>query len=201
MNSENSKTSETYRPILNLSDKINLKKSDKYVASTIHGQILKGYTNNKFKISAPSWNEIFELPNRSYFVSDIKDYLEFTIKKHETSTDNPPIRIYVNKIEARTTLEVKTGYYLELLTPETIKVHGSPKIKINKDKIVKNASHSVVNEVALVNCNIVNNDYQYDSRVFYAFAPNKSFTQVLNVSPKNFMFSKTFNSEFPYNES
>ena len=64
MNSENSKTSETYRPILNLSDKINLKKSDKYVASTIHGQILKSYTNNKFKISAPSWNEIFELPNR-----------------------------------------------------------------------------------------------------------------------------------------
>ena len=95
MNSENSKTSETYRPIFNLSDKVNLKKSDKYVASTIHGQILKGYANNKFKISAPSWNEIFELPNRSYFVSDIKDYLEFTIKKHETSTDNPPIRIYV----------------------------------------------------------------------------------------------------------
>ena len=131
----------------------------------------------------------------------MKDYLEFTIKKHETLTDNPPIRIYVNKIEARTTLEVKTRYYLELLTLETIKVHGSPKIKINKDKIGKNASHSVVNEVVLVNCNIVNNDYQYDSRVFYTFAPNKSFTQVLNVSPKNFMFSKTFNSEFPYNES
>ena len=66
------------------------------------------YKNNKFKISAPTWNEEFELPDGSYCVSDIQDYFEYIIKKHETVTDNPSIMIYVNKIENRITFKFKT---------------------------------------------------------------------------------------------
>ena len=73
------------------------------------------------KIAAPTWNEEFELPDGSYFVSDIQDYFEYIIKKHETVADNPSIMIYVNKIENRITFEIKTGYCLQLLTPETMK--------------------------------------------------------------------------------
>ena len=78
MNSENSKTSDPHRLLLNLSDKINLKRSDKYVALSnlsiyyTWKNIKKSYKNNKFKISAPTWNEEFELPDESYSVSDIQ---------------------------------------------------------------------------------------------------------------------------------
>ena len=78
----------------------------------------KSYKNNTFKISGPTWNKEFELPDGSYSVSDIQDYL----KKHETVIDNPSIIIYVNKIENGISFKIKTGYYLELLTPETMKL-------------------------------------------------------------------------------
>ena len=79
----------------------------------------KSYKGNKFKISAPTGNEEFELPNGSYSVSDIQVYFKNIFKKYETVTDNPSIMIYVNKIENRITFKTKAGYYLELLTPET----------------------------------------------------------------------------------
>ena len=97
MNSENSKTSDPHRLLINLSDKINLKRSDKYVALSnlsiyyIWKNIKQSYKNNKFKISAPTSNEDFELPDGSYLVSDIQDYFEYILKKHETVTDNPSI--------------------------------------------------------------------------------------------------------------
>ena len=77
----------------------------------------KSYKNNKFKISVPTWNEEFELADESYSISDIRDYFEYIFKKHGEKTDNPSIRIYkyINKIENRITLKIKTGYYLELL--------------------------------------------------------------------------------------
>ena len=77
----------------------------------------KSYKNNKFKISVPTWNEEFELTDESYSISDIRDYFEYIFKKHGEKTDNPSIRIYIyiNKIENRITLKIKTGYYLELL--------------------------------------------------------------------------------------
>ena len=78
-------------------------------------------------ISAPTWNEKFELPDGSYSVSDIQDCFEYIIKKHETFTDNPTMKIYVNKIENRITFKVKTIYNLELLTPEKMKLHRSTK--------------------------------------------------------------------------
>ena len=87
------------------------------------------YNNNKFKISAPTWNDKFELPDGSYSVSDIQDYFEYILKKHGENIDNPSIRIYVNKIENRIMFKIKTRYHLELLIPETMKLLGSNKIK------------------------------------------------------------------------
>ena len=81
----------------------------------------KSYQSDKFKISALMWNEKFELPDGSYFISDIQDYFEYIIKKYQAVTDNPPIRIYVNEIENRITFKIITGYYLEFLTPRTMK--------------------------------------------------------------------------------
>ena len=89
--------------------------------------------------------------------------------------------IYVNKIENRITFKIKTGYYLELLVSEIMKLLESTKTKITKDKNGENVSHLELTEVVLIHCNIVNNDYQQDSRVLYTFVPNKSFGQLLDI--------------------
>ena len=104
--------------------------------------------------------------------------------------------MYVNKIENTITFKIKTGYYLELLTPETTKLLGSTKNKITKNKNGENVPHIEMTEVILVYCNILNNDYQQDSRVLYTFVPNKLFRSLLEISPTNFISLKTFNSEF-----
>ena len=108
--------------------------------------------------------------------------------------------IYIHKIENRITFKIKTGYYLELLTPETMKLLGSTKSRITKDENGENVSHLEITEVVLIHYNIVNNDYQQNSRVLYTFVPNKSLGQLLDISPKNFTSLKTFNSEFSYIE-
>ena len=77
-------------------------------------------------------------------------------------TDNPPVRIYVNKIENRIIFKTKTGYYLECLSPKTMKLPGSTKNKITMDENGENASHLEINEVVLVHCNIINSDYQHN---------------------------------------
>ena len=104
----------------------------------------------------------------------------------------------MNKIENRITFKIKDGYSLELVTPETMKLLGSTKSKITEDKNGENVPHLEITEVVLVHCNIVDNDYQQDSRVLYTFVPNKSFGSLLEISPTNHIFLKTFNSE--YNE-
>ena len=78
------------------------------------------YSNNKFKISAPTWNDEFDLPDGSYSLSDIQNYFEYIIKKHETIVDSPPVKIYVNKIKSRIVFKIKTGYELELLSKKTM---------------------------------------------------------------------------------
>ena len=92
------------------------------------------YNNNKFKISAPTWNDEFDLPDRFYSVSGIQDYFEYIIRKHETVADNSPVQIYVNKIKNRIVSKIKTGYKLELLSEETIQLLGSSKKDIDKNK-------------------------------------------------------------------
>ena len=202
MNSENSRTSEYHVSVLNLTDKLYLRRGQKTVALSnlsiyyTWENIESSYNNNKFKISAPTWSEEFELPDGSYSVSDIQDYFEYILKKHSKSVDNPSIRIYVNKIENRITFKIKNGYYLELLTPETMKLLGSAENKITKDKNSENEPHLEVVELILVHCNLVNNNYQQHSRILYTFVPNKTFGSLLEISPANRVFLKTFNSEF-----
>ena len=103
----------------------------------------------------------------------LKIILNISLKKHEAVADNLLIKIYVNKIQSRITFKIKTGYYLELLTPETIELLGGTKSKINKGKIGENVPHLEIIEMVLIHCNIVNNDYQQDLRVLHTFVPNK----------------------------
>ena len=84
--------------------------------------------------------------------------------------------------------KIKTGYSLELLTSETMKLLGSAENKIAKDKNGENIPHLEITEVVLVDSNIINNDYQQDPRVLYTFAPNKTFSSLLQISPKNHIF-------------
>ena len=106
------------------------------------------------------------------------------------------MQIYENKIEDRVTSKIKYGYSLELLTPETKKLLGSTENKITKDKNAENVPHLEITEVVLVHCDIVNNDYQQDSRVLYTFVPNKPFGSLLEISPTNHIFLKRFNSDY-----
>ena len=134
-------------------------------------------------MSAPTWNEEFALPDGSYSISDIQDYFEYISKKHGENTDKSSIQIYVNKIENRITFKIKNEYALELLKKETMKLLRSTESKITNDKNEENVPHLEITEVVLVYCNIVNNDYQQDSRVLYTFVPNKSFGSLLDISP------------------
>ena len=93
-------------------------------------------------------------------------------------------------------MKIGLNFSLELLTSETMKLLGSTENKITKDKNGENVPHLEITEVVLVHCNIVNNDYQQDSRVLYTFVPNKPFGSLLEISPTNHIFLKTFNSEF-----
>ena len=147
MNSEKSKTPYPHRLLLNLTDKIGLRTKNKQIPlSNLSSyytwkNIKKLCQNNKFKISAPTWNEEFELPDGSYSISDIQDYLEYILKKHGEKKINPSIKIYINKIENRITFKIKTGHYLELLTPERRKLLGNIKSKITKCKNGENVPY------------------------------------------------------------
>ena len=85
------------------------------------------------------WDEVFELPDESYSISDIQNFFEYVIKKHGTLTDKTPVEIYVNRMQNIITIKFKSGYYLELLTLETMKLLGSIKRKITKDKNRENS--------------------------------------------------------------
>ena len=202
MNSENSRTSEYHVLVFKLTDKLDLRRGQKTIALSnlsiyyTWKNIKSSYNNNKFKISALTWNEEFQLPDGSYPISDIQDYFEYILKRNSEGVDNPPIRIYVNKIENRITFKTKSGYYLELLTPEIMKLLGSTESKITKDKNGENVPHLEVVELVLVHCNLVNNDYQQGLRILHTSVPNKTFGSLLEISPTNHVFLKTFNSEF-----
>ena len=204
MDSKNSKSSKKHVLKLKLTSKLDLQLGEKVIALenlSIHytwKNIKSSYNNNKFKISLPTWSEEFKLPDGSYSVSDIQDYFDYIMNKHGENNNKPLIRIYVNKTENRITFKIKNGYSLKLLTKETMKLLASAENKITKDKNGENVPHLEITEHILVRCNMVNNDYQQDSRVLYTFVPNKPFSSLLEVSPTNLIFLKTYNSE--YNE-
>ena len=118
------------------------------------------------------------------------------LKKHGEKTDNPLIRIWVNKITNRTTFKIKTGYHLKYFILEAIKLIGNTKNEINKDENGENGPHLELIGIILVHCNILNKGYQQNARVLYTFNSNKSFCQLLDISPKLFLFLKPFHSEF-----
>ena len=159
MNTENSKTNGPHRFRLSLADKRNLKNLNKNIALgnlSIYytwKNIKSTFNNSKFKISVPTGNDTFDLPDGSYSIADIQDYFEFIIKKHETLTENPPIQIYPNKIKNRIVFKIKTGYKLELLTPETMRLLGSTKKDVDQDKNGEDVPTLESFEVVLVHCN------------------------------------------------
>ena len=118
MYSENSRTPNAHILILKLIDKLDLRIGKKVIALSnlsicyTWKNIKSCYNKNKFKISAPTWNDQFELPDGSYSVSDIQDYFEYILKKHGENIDKPSTQIYVNKIEIGLHLKLKMGIAL-----------------------------------------------------------------------------------------
>ena len=197
MNTKNSKTSEPNRFKYDLTDKLDLKNPDKNMALrnlSIYytwKNVRSTYNNNKFKISAPTWNETFDLPDGSYNISEIQNYIEYIIKKHETISETAPILIYANTINNRIVFKIKTGYKLELLSKETMKLLGSTTDIIDSDKNSENVPRLENVEVVLVN-----NSYQQASRVLFTFVPTKQYGQLISISPHSLVFLKTMNTEF-----
>ena len=201
MNSKNSKTSEPNRFKYDLTDKLDFKNPNKNMALVnlsiyyTWKNVKSTYNNNKFKISAPTWNETFDLPDGSYNISEIQGYIEYIIKKHETIGENAPILIYANTINNRIVFKIKSGYKLELLSKETMKLLGSTTDTIDADKNSENASKLENVEIVLVHCNLVNNAYQQHSRVLFTFVPTKH-GQLISISPHSLVFLKMMNMDF-----
>ena len=194
MNSEKSKTSETHRFRLDLTDKLDFKDLKKnmalanlsiyYTWKTIKSEC----TNNKVKISAPTWNDTFDLLHGSYSISDIQDYFEFIIKKHETLTEIPLVQLDWNKIKNRT---------VDAWNNEIVRKWGK---NVDQDKGGGNVPKLESVEVALVHCNLVKSDYQHTSKVLFTFVTNKQFGQLINISPRYLTMMNTINTEFSFAE-
>ena len=133
MNTLSSKTNESNKFIYQFTDKLSLKNPNRSIALgnlSIYytwKNIKSEYKTNKFKISAPTWNDEYDLPDGPYSVSDMQDYFEYIIEKDGTIADNSPVQIFVNKIKSRIIFKIKTNYKLELLTKETMQLLGSSK--------------------------------------------------------------------------
>ena len=194
MNSKNSKTNEPYKFKYDLIHKLDLKNPNKNMALAnlniyyTWKNVKSTYNNNKFKISALTWNETFDLPDGSYNISEIQDYFEYIIKKHETIGENAPILIYTNTINNRIVFKIKSGYKLELLSKETMKLLGSTSSIIDADKNSENVPRLENVEVVLVHCNVVNNSYQQHSRVLFTFVPTKRYGQLISISSHSLVF-------------
>ena len=140
------------------------------------------------------------MPDGSYCVSDIQDYFEYIIEKHETIADNPPVHIYLNKIKNSIAFKIKTGYKLELLSEETMQLLGGSKKDIDQNKDGQIVSRLETVEVVLVHYNVVKNNYQQASKVLFTFVPNKQFGQLTTITTHSLTMLKTTNAEFSFIE-
>ena len=142
MNTLNSKTNESNKFIYQFTDELNLKNpNENMVLANLSiyytwKNMKSEYNNNKFKISAPTRNDKFNLLDGSYSVSDIQDYFEYIIKKHEIIADNPPVQIYENKIKNRIAFKIKAGYKLEFQKKQCNYLEAQKKLLI-KTKVEK----------------------------------------------------------------
>ena len=206
MNTENSETNESNKFLYEFTDKFNLKNPSKNVALTnlsiyyIWKNIKSEYSNNKFKISAPNWDDEFDLSHGTYSVLDIQDYFEYIIKKHETIADNPTVKIYVDKIKNRIVFKIKTGYKLELLSEETMQLLESSKKDVDQNKDGEDEQKLESLEVVSVHYNLVDNNYQQASKALFTFVPSKQFGQLITITPHSPTMLKTINAEFSFIE-
>ena len=125
MNSENSNASDLHRLLLSLKKKLYICCSIKFGIYYTWKNLKKSYKNNEFKISAPTCDEVFELPAGSYSISDIQDYLQYIWKNYF----NPSIRVYINKTENKITFKFKTRHYPKLLTPQKMQLLACTKAR------------------------------------------------------------------------
>ena len=206
MNTANSKTKHLNKFVYNFTDKLNLKNPNENIALAnlsiyyILKNVKSDYNNNKFKISAPTWNDTFDVPDGSYSIAALQNYFEYIIKKHETIADIYPVLIYVNEINNRIVFKIKSGFKLELLSKETMKLLGSSTDTIDGDKNSESVPKLESVDLVLVHCNLVNNSYQQASKVLFTFVPNKKYGQLVTVSPETLIMLKTVNTEFSFIE-
>ena len=206
MNTANSKTKHSNKFVYNFLDKLNFKNPNENIALAnlsiyyTWKNVKSDYNNNKFKISAPTWNDTFDVPDGSYSIVALQNYFEYIIKKHETITDISSVLIYVNEINNRIVFEIKSGYKLELLSKKTMKLLGSTSNSIDKDKDSELVPKLESVDLVLVHCNLVNNSYQQASKVLFTFVPNKKYGQLITVSPHSLIMLKTVNTEFSFIE-
>ena len=206
MNTANSKTKHSNKFVYNFIDKLNLKNPNKNIELAnlsiyyTWKNVKSDYNNNKFKISAPMWNDTFDVPDGSYSIDALQNYFEYIIKKHETITDVSPVLIYVNEINNRIVFKIKSGYKLELLSKETMKLLGSSTDTIDGDKNSELAPKLESVDLVLGYCNLVNNSSQKASKVLFTFVSNKKYGQLITVSPERLIMLKTVNSEFSFIE-
>ena len=206
MNTANSKTKHSNKFVYNLTDKVNLKNPNKNIALAnlsiyyTWKNVKSDYNNNKFKISSPTWNDTFDVPDGSYSIAALQNYFEYIIKKHETFADVYPVLIYVNEINNRIVFKIKSGYKLELFSKETMRLLGSSTNTIDGDKNSELVPKLESVDLVLVHCNLVNNSYQQASKVLFTFVPNKKYGQLITVSPETLIMLKTVNTEFSFIE-
>ena len=206
MNTAHSKTKHLNKFVYNFTDKLNLKNSNKSIAlanlsiSYTWKNVKSDYNNNKFKIPAPTWSDTFDVPDGSYSIAALQNYFEYIIKKHETIADVSPVLIYVNEINNRIVFKIKSGYKLELLSKETMKLLGSLTDTIDGDKNSELVPKVESVDLVLVHFNLVNNSYQQAPKVLFTSVPNKKYVQLITVSPEMLVMLKTVNIEFSFIE-
>ena len=176
INTENSKTNKSNRFRYCFTDKLNLRNNKTIALANLSiyfvwKNVKSEYKNNKFKITAPTWSEKFNISDGSYAVTDIQDYLEYIIKKYETITDeDSPIKIYANKVKN--------------INKRNNAVIGKLKKRNFQDKDGELVPKIENVDVVLIHCNVVNNSQEY------SFVPDKQFGELINVEPQSLIMLK-----------
>ena len=175
--------------------------SDLSIHYTWHN--VKENHNNKFRLSGPTWSKDVTLPDGSYKIHQILNcFLDEVIKKYEsdvTSNEQSPILIVANRILNRVAFRIKTGYKLELLTNEIMRLLGDGPI-IDTTKTGENVPKLEIVRNVLVFCNLVQNVYLQDIKLLFSFVPNSRFGNLLSIISQVLKYCDTVDSLFDYIE-
>ena len=150
-------------------------------------------------MSGPAWSEDVTIPDSSYEISQMQNYfLDEVVKKHASnvkSNEQSPILIYANRMLNRVSFRIKTGYKLELLTNETMRLLGDGPI-IDTTKNSENVPKLEIVRNVLVFCNLVENVYVQDRKLLFSFVPNSRFGSLLSITPQVLKYCDTVDSIF-----